>query len=164
MDNVFKNLYISDWFSSNDKHLLEQNNIKAIITLETRFKNDEILELYRKMKIDYMYIYILDDPRSYIYMYFNDAYYFIKRHIEKNENVLVHCWAGVSRSASIVLYFIMRYLSETNPYYRELSVCCKYNYALSIVKQKRNFINPNKGFVQQIKNSIYMLDNNTTII
>lgn len=157
MDCVFKNLYISDWFSSDDKHLIEENNIKAIITLETRFKNRNILDFYKSRNIDYMYIYIMDDSRSLLYMYFNDTYNFIKRHIEKNENVLVHCWAGISRSVSIVLYFIMRYLSETNSHYRTLPICCKYNYAFKIVKEKRNIINPNQGFVKQIKDSIDML-------
>ena len=53
--------------------------------------------------------------------------------------VLVHCWAGVSRSASLILAFLM------NQY--ELS----YRNAFIYVKIKRSIINPNWGFNIQLK-------------
>ena len=60
--------------------------------------------------------------------------------------MLVHCYAGISRSATIVIAYLLR----------------KYNYSLdnviTMVKRRRskvaiNFIqiNPNKGFIEQLK-------------
>jgi protein-tyrosine phosphatase len=51
----------------------------------------------------------------------------------------VHCWAGVSRSATIVIAYLMR----KNKWPLET--------AMDYVKQKRNFINPNHGFLAKLK-------------
>lgn len=56
--------------------------------------------------------------------------------------VLVHCAAGVSRSASVLIYYFM------------ISEKLSYDEALDKVKQKRPFINPNIGFERTLR-SIY---------
>jgi len=57
---------------------------------------------------------------------------------QKNEGILVHCMAGVSRSASVVIAYLM--FKNKKPY-KEVR---------SIVQRIRSFINPNEGFVQQL--------------
>jgi atypical dual specificity phosphatase/dual specificity phosphatase 12 len=51
---------------------------------------------------------------------------------------LVHCYAGISRSASIIISYLMK----------------KYNWsyekAYNYVKNKRPIINPNRGFKKQL--------------
>lgn len=53
--------------------------------------------------------------------------------------MLVHCFAGVSRSATIVIAYLMQ---EHGLAYRD---------ALAFVKQKRNHIHPNEGFKRQLQ-------------
>ena len=53
--------------------------------------------------------------------------------------MLVHCYAGVSRSSSTVIYYLMRK--------HDLSL----KDALNYVKACRWFINPNPGFMRQLK-------------
>ena len=65
--------------------------------------------------------------------HFDIAGEFIKINLEKT-NVLVHCFAGVSRSASIIIAYLMK---EKNNTYKE---------AFSFVKAKRSIIDPNFGF------------------
>jgi len=48
--------------------------------------------------------------------------------------VLVHCHMGVSRSATVVIAYLMKYFHMTH---RE---------AYNFVKKKRSVINPNEGF------------------
>ena len=48
--------------------------------------------------------------------------------------MLVHCQQGVSRSASIVIAFLIK----------KFKVC--YKDALDFVKKKRSIVNPNEGF------------------
>lgn len=67
-------------------------------------------------------------------------------------NVLVHCFGGVSRSATVVIDYIMRYHIKCP---RETPVgvvaivedCHCVNKAISYVKTKRNIVCPNPGFI-----------------
>ena len=58
---------------------------------------------------------------------------------KKQNRVVVHCYDGISRSATIVIEYLMKMnnMNYLNPF--------KY------VKQKRNIIEPNIGFIQQLK-------------
>lgn len=60
---------------------------------------------------------------------------FIEKNIKKT-NVLVHCFAGVSRSATAVIAYLMKN--------KKLS----FESALSLCKAKRKVTNPNQGFVR----------------
>jgi tyrosine-protein phosphatase MSG5 len=59
--------------------------------------------------------------------------------ISKGNNVLIHCAAGVSRSASAVIGYLMKYEKMD------------YDEAFTRVKSLRSCINPNLGFVDQLK-------------
>jgi protein-tyrosine phosphatase len=57
----------------------------------------------------------------------------------KCTNVLVHCYAGVSRSATITIAYIMKTSSK------------KFENAFEEVKKRRICISPNEGFIDQLK-------------
>ena len=78
----------------------------------------------------------IDDVSSRnIIKYFGECLNFI----DGNEKVLVHCMAGVSRSATIVIVYIM--------WKKKM----KFDDALNFVKNKRPIVDPNDGFVEQLK-------------
>ena len=145
---IFKNLYISNWYTSINPIELQKHNIKAIITIETRQKTQDILNYYRKSNIDCLFLYLNDLPSENITKYFDISYNFIDKHIKTGDNVLVHCWAGVSRSATLIINYLMR------RYYilGGTSKCtkCIFKSILNHCKIKRPIINPNDGF----KNSL----------
>lgn len=58
----------------------------------------------------------------------------------QNGNCLVHCFAGVSRSATMVIVYLMKKNGWT------------YFQAHAFVKKRRSVIWPNPGFVRQMKN------------
>lgn len=66
------------------------------------------------------------------------GYHFINNAIENNANILVHCIAGVSRSASLIIYF---YMKKFNMSYTE---------AYTLVKKSRSIVNPNESFRLQL--------------
>jgi protein-tyrosine phosphatase len=148
MDQIISHLYISNWNYSNSPEQLQQNNIKAVITLETRPKPDYILQYYKNNNIDFMYININDIPNSNIEQYLDFTYEFIQKHISKGENVLVHCYAGVSRSATIILNYIYR--DNMSKYPINDCVSCRVKNIIAYMRTKRSIINPNPGFVQQV--------------
>ena len=74
--------------------------------------------------------------------HFEECIRFIHDGIIKNEAVLVHCRFGVSRSATIVLAYLMQYgTNETNPMQMSYEECFNY------VKERRPQVSPNLGFV-----------------
>ena len=67
------------------------------------------------------------------------AYHFVNTTSLLNENILVHCMAGVSRSVSMVTYFLMK------KYFVDFET------AIKIIKDKRPIVNPNSSFKLQLK-------------
>lgn len=55
-----------------------------------------------------------------------------------NEKVLVHCHAGMSRSVTVVLAYLMKYYAHT------------FHTAYDFVKQKKSNISPNFSFLEQL--------------
>ena len=51
---------------------------------------------------------LLDAENANIKRYFQKAFDFIEKKISDGKNVLVHCSAGVSRSASIIIAYLMK--------------------------------------------------------
>ncbi len=85
-----------------------------------------------------MVIDIEDDSDENLKEYLDEIYSFISEGLETG-NVLVHCFAGMSRSAAAVTWFLMKELQ------------LPYEKALQLVKAKRNGVSPNLGFEMQIK-------------
>jgi predicted protein tyrosine phosphatase len=79
-----------------------------------------------------------DDIESPISGYFSAAHGAISEALDKNEAVFVHCQAGVSRSSTIVISYLM---AKKNMSLDE---------AFSLVKRKRPVICPNELFVQEL--------------
>lgn len=126
-------LYLTDMFAANDKALLTNRNIKGIISLGGL---DEQVHYINHDGIDHHWVYIDDDESEPISDHFDECINFID---STNGPVLVHCWAGISRSATIVVAYLMRK--------REMN----YKEAIQFVQKRRSFICPNDGFLDQLK-------------
>ena len=85
-----------------------------------------------------MHLMLDDIETERITPHFSRAIEFIEREMAMGRRVLVHCAAGISRSASMVIAYLM--------YTRGMS----FNDAYAYVKDRRNIVNPNMGFVFQL--------------
>jgi len=90
-------------------------------------------------KYTYLNIHLIDHDDKDITGHFDEVFDWIHSAIEKGGNVLVHCAAGVSRSAAFVIAYIMK--SQKKPY----------EDAFNMVFEKRSIIQPNSGFVKQLR-------------
>jgi len=81
---------------------------------------------------------VLDIPSENLYLHFDAAVDFIKTGIARG-GVLVHCFAGVSRSSSCVIAYLMREHEMT------------YIDALQFVRKARPVVCPNFGFEKQLQ-------------
>ena len=76
----------------------------------------------------------IDQP---LFPKFEIAYKFIQ--LNKNGNILIHCYLGKSRSASLVAFYLMK--EKGWDYDR----CYEY------MKERRPIVDPNYGFVEQLR-------------
>lgn len=119
-------LFLGDCYSATDKDLLAKNDISAVLSVY----NDKKLNIEG---IETKLIYVEDVVDQDLTQYFEEAFDFIN----SNKNVLVHCHVGWSRSAAIVIGYVMKTFDKN------------YEQAFNIVNSKRP-IGPNEGFVEQL--------------
>lgn len=151
INEIVSHVFLSNWATSNNPYIYEKYNIKAVITLVNTPKPFNIVDYYDRNSIEHMHIYIEDMPTENVYRHFDQTYDFIKHHTNHHQNVLVHCAAGVSRSAIIVLNYMIRNMFETQ-FVRGQDANEIVKYVLYITKMRRPIVNPNYGFLQQLYN------------
>ena len=101
MDKIIDGLYLGDIFSWSNKYMLKKSGITHILTMAAGMK-----PLYPKDFI-YKWFDIYDLPTENLLPHLPDAIAFIKNAINMGGNILVHWYAGVSRSASTVIAYLM---------------------------------------------------------
>lgn len=79
-----------------------------------------------------------DTCQQNLKQYFEEAFAFIDEARDRGSAILVHCQAGVSRSATIAIAYLM--------YYTQMSSMEAYR----VVKSKRPIISPNLHFMGQL--------------
>lgn len=115
--------------------ILKELNIKLIITITAEY------EPYPKINNTETLYYNVSDSedtetcQQMIDEILPDIYIHVDSVIDSKQNVLVHCAEGISRSASVVIYYLMRKYK------------LKYTEAFNHVKKYRPIIQPNAGFV-----------------
>lgn len=82
---------------------------------------------------------IYDNESEPIHLIFDKTNNIIDFHLNRGQTVLVNCYMGISRSATIIIAYLMNKFKI--PFKR----------AYSFVLSKRPIINPNKGFIRQLK-------------
>lgn len=130
MSEVIKNkLFLGDIFDANNSTFLREKNITAIINVaaDAKIMNESKNIRVYKYKLN-------DDHECDISKYFDEI-----MNIINNENiVLVNCVAGISRSSTFVLVYLMRYHHLT------------LKDAFKFLRNKRSQICPNKKFMEYL--------------
>jgi len=131
---------ILDWLylgavrnANNHKELTTRTNITYILNAAYECQN------YFPDQFQYLKLEIDDTIDFEISKYFDQAIQFIACAKEKNVNVFVHCVQGISRSATLIVAYL---IAKENMTLKE---------ALEFVKSKRAIISPNSGFMEQLK-------------
>jgi predicted protein tyrosine phosphatase len=88
--------------------------------------------------VQYKVLELRDAPDQHMLPHFDAVYDWISAAAAGNGRVLVHCAAGVSRSATLVAAYLMRHGH------------CSAGEALRRVQELRSCANPNEGFRQQL--------------
>lgn len=119
---VHDGLYLGSAYNASCWYTLEKLNIKYVVNVTV-----EISNYYESSGIIYYRIPIRDDNNESIQSYFDESCNKIEEFLSKKDgNVLVHCYMGASRSATIVARYIAKkkeidivdvlaYLTEMRP-------------------------------------------------
>lgn len=133
MHLIEEGLYLGSLDAAKDLNLLRQHNITRVLSLLDTFRYFSPYEGIEQMRIE-----IADSPSARIIDHVPSGIRFISESQKSGQNILVHCAAGVSRSASMVIAYIM------------VKHSLDFESAKNFVKSKRGCIWPNNGFQQQI--------------
>ena len=124
-------LYLGNIDAAENITLLKQHSIGAVLTVAARTG-----VTYHKHQIHTHEVIKADDVETFeLRVHFAKIIGFIEEHLKKT-NVLVHCFAGISRSATAVIAYLMQCRGLT------------LDQALLYCKAKRKVTNPNPGFVR----------------
>ena len=101
--HVIDNIYLGSAYNAASFKTLKKLNIKVLMNATT-----EISDYYPD---DFIYLRykLYDNNKHSIKKYLEKSYADIKFHQENTSgNIMIHCFMGASRSASIVIYYLMR--------------------------------------------------------
>ncbi|XP_046558461.1 dual specificity protein phosphatase 1-B-like [Haliotis rubra] len=130
---ILPHLYLGDARHAADHDLLTRLSFTAILNVSTSCEN------HFESDFRYMKIPVQDNSSADLLSWFHKAIDFIDSVRTSGGKVLVHCHAGISRSATICLAYLM----STNNLALE--------HAYEHVRQRRSVIDPNLNFMRQLK-------------
>ena len=131
-NQITERLYLGSLDSTHERDRLLERNIKGILSLGVK-----AIVVSKKIKVEF--IDILDVVESQLDVHFKQCFKFIDSILETGANVLIHCHAGISRSSTVLLAYLM---------YKNL---WSYKDATDFVKKIRPIISTNSGFDKQLQ-------------
>ena len=130
IDRITDKIYLGGLEGATDLVFLSEEKITHVLSLL-----DWKIEVPKNLNITHKLINISDIESSNLFQYFKECIEFI----ESANKIYIHCMCGISRSPAIVIAYL---IWKTN---------CSYDDVYAFVQSRRTFINPNDGFVKQLK-------------
>ncbi|KAL4492589.1 hypothetical protein ABPG72_007702 [Tetrahymena utriculariae] len=128
-------LFLGSAAGASSKNLIVTNQIQAVLTIA----NESNIRYPKDIVSEHKIIKAEDDNTENISKYFDECVEFLAKNLLEGKNVLVHCIAGVSRSPSFVIAFLIKQFNWS------------YQRAYDYVKERRPAVQPNANFVRQLK-------------
>lgn len=131
-DEVVTGLYISSANVARNKALLQKLKITHVLTvagINPVYPND----------FTYKIVNVLDSSDTNLVPLFDECHKFIDQGLTSGGGVLVHCAAGISRSATVIISYLMK------------SRKMKFEQAYEFLKARRQIICPNRAFQLQLQ-------------
>eukprot|EP00418_Pyrodinium_bahamense_P071399 CAMPEP_0179077362 /NCGR_PEP_ID=MMETSP0796-20121207/34576_1 /TAXON_ID=73915 /ORGANISM="Pyrodinium bahamense, Strain pbaha01" /LENGTH=370 /DNA_ID=CAMNT_0020774641 /DNA_START=10 /DNA_END=1122 /DNA_ORIENTATION=- len=134
-NQIIPHLYLGGVQAVADTQSLVQQGIRAVCCCcrELEFPTSDFCRELQYYRVD-----VEDMAKEPIELFFPEATEFIHSWISREQPVLVHCRAGVSRSASVVIAYLIAYQGYS-----------LYE-AFFLVRSHRSVVTPNLGFMEKL--------------
>merc|ERR1712100_979737 len=148
-NEILPGMYLGDIAAATSKEVLEKHHITHVVDCSNG--NNHL----RLQGVEYMEVNVIDAPGSDISAFFDDAVAFIHQARQREgSNVLVHCFRGVSRSATIVLAFLFRHevplMPRKDGTQDQTTTELTKGELLDYLRERRPSVAPNTGFWGQL--------------
>jgi len=131
---VQPHLFLGDKKVAKDLDKIKELGITYVVNVTHELRNYfEHEPLFKYLKCD-----VLDSDQADISQYFEAAGQFIDEGLKEGNGVLVHCQQGISRSASVVIAYLMKYQGM------------KLSEAYTHLKKNRSQVKPKPNFLTQL--------------
>lgn len=127
-------LFLGSVGAASNKAVLKSLNITHVLLVA-----NALVPAYPR-DFKYKQVEVLDSEDTNLVQHFEECFSFIDEAKREGCGVLVHCFAGRSRSVTVIVAYLMR------THHMSLSE------ALELVRSKRPQAAPNKGFLLQLQN------------
>lgn len=144
--HIVDNIYIGSAYNACDYQTMQNNNIKMVINVTTELSNyfdgcDGLV---------YLNYPLYDNNKESIRDYLSSAYSQIINYQKVGKgNILIHCFMGASRSASVIIYYLMK---------KDKDGVSKYSFdeALSLIKSRRKIVNPTFRLTKDLIQAVHI--------
>lgn len=126
-------LFLGSQHDALSEDVIKKNGITHILNVSTSSPRSPFVP-----DVNFLRIPVNDSHTDRLLPYFQEAFRFLDEVRTSQSCVLVHCLAGISRSPTLVIAYIMHYLALTT------------DDAYRFVKEKRPSISPNFNFLGQL--------------
>ena len=135
MSQICPNIYLGNSYNARNYYNLEENNIGLIVNCTAELDN------HFPDHFQYLKVPIRDSSNSSILEYLDDTLDQVHTYLENNrcKSVLFHCFMGSSRSSSILVAYLVKYM--------DLGI----EEAISLVREIRPIVNINSSFYRELK-------------
>ena len=134
MHKVNNYIYVGNRSSAENTRVLKEEGIVKILQLLDFYIPREFEESF-----EVLFLQLEDSENEDLGRILPEALRFIHMSVLHQQKVLIHCNAGVSRSGSVLIAYLMA------------SMRIDFKAALAIAEEKRACIAPNPGFTRQLK-------------
>ncbi|KAJ8391536.1 hypothetical protein AAFF_G00088580 [Aldrovandia affinis] len=146
LTSILPFLFLGNERDAQDLGQMQRLNIGFVLNVTTHLP----LFHYERDPLSYKRLPATDSNKQNLRQYFEEAFEFIEEAHQAGQGLLIHCQAGVSRSATIVIAYLMKHtwMTMTDAY--------------KFVKARRPIISPNLNFMGQLLEFEEDLNNGVT--
>lgn len=134
MTEITPRLFIGGIKQASNKSWLKKKGITSIVNCAIEVQN------YFPNDFTYLRLDMQDSENEIVFKSLEKAFKFMEKELKNpGKKILVHCYVGMSRSSSTLIYFLMKYYGES------------YSKVYKNVKKKHPITHPNPGYNKQLE-------------
>ena len=133
-NHIIDHIYLGSGIHAMNRGILDQFEIQGILNV-----TQELPQYFTDSDFSYLQLPVRDTRDAFLLNHYEKAFQFFEDCQKNQKNVLVHCYMGSSRSASTIIYYMIR----KHGY--------QFDEAFQYLKERRPHVNLNTNFEQELR-------------